>query len=823
MRLTSESRRQRWLILVCVWVLIAMIAAFDTLALRDYVTLLDDSALINATSLPLRRSVPSDYADAQTWVRFALALDSTGDWQLRHTDIDDAPDGRAVHWSSAFAHVVALGGKLRRASTGEPLTLATERSLAWINLPLFLAVVVLVSTLIARRAGAAAAALVALGMLGHPQFYGGFAPNNVDHHGLLSAASLGVVLGVALMGVGWWRTQVDRWSLLPESRSAARTGAIVSAVSGAIGMWISAASVIPSIAIAGAAGLAVTWWGGARARDDGAVFDATLWRLWSRVGAALALVFYLVEYAPHDIALRLEVNHPLYALAWLGGGELIAMAAEWRVVARRPAIPWIALAITATLVAPLVIVIGGSHVFVPLDPGIARLHASISEFRSMASLIGSGEGGNVSRYALSVLLLLPALAALRRGRREGVVLMFTALCVVASAALAFWQVRWWLSASGPELVLLLVVVASLVGGRSERTRWIVISVIGALFIGQAVARIRLTRANVDAHAVTIADAAQPLYRDVATSLRATQPDGDLVLLASPNASSGIGYFGRFRTIGTLYWENADGLRAAAAILSARTDLEARVLMRTRGVTHIALIGHDFLAQYLELAHPGATRDDIKATFGYRLLHDDSLPLWLRPVPVPARAGDTPPALSVVALQVVAEQSEPEALWHIALARLAARDATAAEQNFRSAIALVPTLQRASLYDAAATLAYQSGAHRLASTLFREAETIAPTVPMRVALAWILATSPDDGARDGAKALHLMEPLVSQSPNDPALLDGLAAALAESGRYDEAGSVAVRAVALYQRIGDTRGETRARLRLASYRANRPWRQ
>src|SRR6185369_5985790 len=99
-RLTTETARQRWLILSCVWALIAWLAVLDSLAVRDYVALLDDSGVISADSLPLRRTVPSDYADAQTWVRYALALDSTGAWRLRHTEIDNAPHGRPVHWSS---------------------------------------------------------------------------------------------------------------------------------------------------------------------------------------------------------------------------------------------------------------------------------------------------------------------------------------------------------------------------------------------------------------------------------------------------------------------------------------------------------------------------------------------------------------------------------------------------------------------------------------------------------------------------------------------------------------------------------------------------
>ena len=82
-------------------------------------------------------------------------------------------------------------------------------------------------------------------------------------------------------------------------------------------------------AIAGAAGIVVALWLGASAVRDGARFEPDVWRLWGRVGAALSLVFYLIEYTPSHLAMRLEVNHPFYALAWWGGAEIVGAAGAW--------------------------------------------------------------------------------------------------------------------------------------------------------------------------------------------------------------------------------------------------------------------------------------------------------------------------------------------------------------------------------------------------------------------------------------------------------------------------------------------------------------
>ena len=53
-------------------------------------------------------------------------------------------------------------------------------------------------------------------------------------------------------------------------------------------------------------------------------------------------------------------------------------------------------------------------------------------------------------------------------------------------------------------------------------------------------------------------------------------------------------------------------------------------------------------------------------------------------------------------------------------------------------------------------------------------------------AWLLATIPDPGLRDGAKAVGLIRQAIANlGKRDPAYLDTLAAALAEQGRFEEA--------------------------------------
>jgi len=340
MQVTRESRRAWWVAMLGTWVVCGALILLHTRVVREYVALLDAQGLhgAEAASTPLRQVIPARFADAQMWVRHALAAREAGDARVRFTQADNAPAGREVHWSSAFGWLVRGAGSLQRALTGQPLPLAQERALLWFNAPLLLAVIVLFSTWIGRRAGAGAGVIVALALVGHARFYEAFGPGYVDHHGLVDAAVFGLVVGAVFMGAGWWKPAADgAFAMLAPSRDAARRAAIFSAVCGALGMWMSAAVVLPVIALLGVAGVVIAWWQGREAIGRGVNFDPGLWRTWGRSGAIASFVCYLLEYAPAHLGLRLEANHPLYSLAWWGGAEIVAILAAARVEGgRRP-------------------------------------------------------------------------------------------------------------------------------------------------------------------------------------------------------------------------------------------------------------------------------------------------------------------------------------------------------------------------------------------------------------------------------------------------------------------------------------------------------
>jgi Flp pilus assembly protein TadD len=108
----------------------------------------------------------------------------------------------------------------------------------------------------------------------------------------------------------------------------------------------------------------------------------------------------------------------------------------------------------------------------------------------------------------------------------------------------------------------------------------------------------------------------------------------------------------------------------------------------------------------------------------------------------------------------------------------------------------PSLAKA--HDKLAILLWQQGQIAPAIAQYREALRLDPdSTEAANNLAWLFATSPDPAYRDGSEAVRLAEHAVQLSGKnvDAGLLDTLAAALAEAGRFDKAVQTAGRALAL----------------------------
>ncbi len=118
---------------------------------------------------------------------------------------------------------------------------------------------------------------------------------------------------------------------------------------------------------------------------------------------------------------------------------------------------------------------------------------------------------------------------------------------------------------------------------------------------------------------------------------------------------------------------------------------------------------------------------------------------------------------------------------------------------------------------------QLGRSREAANQYREALKLNPNLTGALNnLAWVLATSPEDGLRDGAEAVRLAERAGALTHNgQPMYLGTLAAAYAEAGRFPEAVTTAQKAEQLATSAGLTAVAAKNRQLLELYRAGKPY--
>ncbi|MGC4051739.1 MAG: tetratricopeptide repeat protein [Paludibaculum sp.] len=116
-------------------------------------------------------------------------------------------------------------------------------------------------------------------------------------------------------------------------------------------------------------------------------------------------------------------------------------------------------------------------------------------------------------------------------------------------------------------------------------------------------------------------------------------------------------------------------------------------------------------------------------------------------------------------------------------------------------------------------------YREAVETLRAAMRLEPgRLPVLGNLAWLLATCPDSAARNGVEAVALAEKAAELSKRqDPILLDGLGAAYAEAGRFEEALRAGGEALKLAEGRQDQEMAAAVRARLALYRSGRAYRE
>jgi tetratricopeptide (TPR) repeat protein len=160
----------------------------------------------------------------------------------------------------------------------------------------------------------------------------------------------------------------------------------------------------------------------------------------------------------------------------------------------------------------------------------------------------------------------------------------------------------------------------------------------------------------------------------------------------------------------------------------------------------------------------------------------------------------------LAVALVRKGRLDEAVWH-----------------FEKAVALKPDFVEP-YFNLGDTLFYLEGKAPEALAAWRAVLRIDPNhVAVLQQTAWVLATSPEASLRDGAQAVALAERAARLAGGgQPAILDTLAAAYAEAGRFSEAVQIATQLLELARKQDNRRMVEALEARLALYRAGTPFR-
>lgn len=775
--------------------------------------------------------------DGYAWNHHAENIGKDGSWRMRWTRLDNAPSGRELHWNSAFAWYLRGLGEIYQANTGESLRNSIFRMSIWANPILLVVALVVFSILSAKRFGPLCGSILVMGMVLVPSFYEGFMPAYPDHHGVLSFALMGLFFGIAWAGACWVKPQGDLDITAPDSIKQARQGMIFSAISGAAAIWISALStsiVLGTIGIAAVASAFFMRWKG---RGELA-HHAELWKVWALWGSGASLFFYLLEYFPSHMSMRLEVNHPFYALAWLGGGWMISILTAW-VLDKGPKLapfPYIKLIapFIACLILPVVILLGGTEVYIPKDPFMVKLWGNITELLTIFERIkftGLSLKMAFGWYPLFFVAALVLLFMRGTGRGTKAVLVFLAVPVLFMTGLQAYQSRWGMLL-GPIYIALAAIMIPQVWRlvpqtiKARATAAVLLLAFAWLFI-QPAAMARFSQNwpqyRSGKMVINFGQGLALVHRQMAFIIKESAGDKPVTLLSSPNSSVMLAGLGGFQAVGTLYWENVQGLKNAAKALNAQSEDEALAKMNELGVTHISFMPwENFIQPYFELLNLKSDGESsFDKSFGKRALFDRTIPGWTRPLIYPPNGLTQGLQQNVLMLQFAPSQNADEAQFHLGrFVQQVIGDANKAELIFKEILqrnpdgglirlelcnlylllkkyddALTQVLlalrsadpaTRATVSNQVANAFIAAGERKLQAELVREVASYAnATADSLLNAAWTLSTLPEPAMRDPKFALTALKRVEKLEHDAATLLLVRSVAEAASGDFKTA--------------------------------------
>jgi hypothetical protein len=572
--------------------------------------------------------VPEPNDESYQWIAQTQQMLVRREWRVRHVDYDNAPFGRDVFTPSPYRWWLGGVAWVEHLFSGRPLAAAVERAALWAD-PIFHLLLLIATTIATRRwFGVLPATMVAIGWAGLFPLAAVFPPAQPSAHGLGIAGVVWSVLPL-LAGI------LGPTTAAPDPR-VVRRRFVLAGVAGGLGLWVNVGVQIPIIAgvIVGALSAAFLRRRGTVAENGGSTAELP-WRAWAVAGVITSVVAYGVEYLPaHWRGLRLEENHPLYALAWWGAAELLVRVTAWR---REGRSAWTRRSMAMSVAAGIAVASVPVTMMFREGEEFLAMHSLGSR---LSNLAGSAAAGNFLSWmtteadslvfwatVLPVLIVVPVAGRIFLGTVAPNVRIASAIAVATVAVavgFATANLGWWQTVSALLLVGLVVAISDRAGPPRGKWAWtggvaMAMATGCFLLLPKQQVRNREVLSEVEVQALIERDLAHWLATRVG-------PEG-AVVLAPPRLTMAFYYHGGLRGIGTPHPGNRDGFVAAVRLAGASSADEAQALAKRRQMTHIVIPSWDtFMDQYARL---GSSKFEESLV---SMLHRWLAPRWLRPVP-----------------------------------------------------------------------------------------------------------------------------------------------------------------------------------------------
>lgn len=673
-----------WLIILVLAVVSLIWTDYVRIQRADYVSKLDRENVSIDPRSPTGYAegrrwliVPEQNLHSYQWISQTQQMLAEGTIRVHRVTQENAPLGRQVYAPSPYRWWLGALAKVDHLLSRQPIGISVERAALVADLWLHLLLLVGSTVFVARHFGSRAAVLIALAWVALFPLSTAFIPGAPDDTSLALLCAVGSLLPLL---AAWGRVGRDA-SADTSTPPKHDRGFLLAGVFGGLGLWISPVHQIPFLlGIAGGA-VAALWLGRAKGAQGARTVSApsallgrpspACWRRWAVGGAAVSLLAYLAENAPDHLGgLRLQVNHPFYALAWLGLGEVLSRIQAWSDTGKfgrswRDGLAW-GLGFLALGLVPAAMVFGKNPGFLVADPLASRLTFLTNgvEAKNFAAWLGrDGLTLVLAATVLPLLWLAWAVAQLFSRTTTQTTRLTIALAlgpVVACTLLAFPQLQWWRMT---DVALLGVIVAVSGGlslpGSSPRALNGWTAAVGLGLICGAMTCLPKSFGREETE-LSRREVESLIERTLAHRLADQAGPAGTVILAPPARTASLSFYGGLRGLGTPTWENQDGVAATVLIVTATTADEAQALINQRGITHLVLLSWDSdLDGFAELTLSRPSDSFIAA------LHRWALPPWLKPWPyhLPTIAGFE--GESVVILEVTEENERAPALSRVA--------------------------------------------------------------------------------------------------------------------------------------------------------------